>query len=139
MMNNWICIVHLIILGWKNLEDRMDGLFSKDIESGFYCTVTCIFLLPITSQILTTKLVLTAKYTHNSWTYSESFLILSGPTVDCASWISLQWEQRGCTIYFQFIYFFHSFIMHFVNPHKVTQPIEYRTCHNTSLLLPINR
>jgi len=39
----------------------MDELFSKDIESGFYCTVTRIFLLPITLQIPTTKLVLTAK------------------------------------------------------------------------------
>ena len=109
-----ICIVRLIILGWKNLEDGMDGLFSKDIVSGFYCTVTCIFLLPITSQILTTKLVLTAKCIHNSWTYSEPFSILSGPTsntfisrfkvlLNMHHDISVKWEPTGCIIYFQFV------------------------------------
>ena len=78
----WICIVHLIILGLKNLEDGMEGLFSKDILSGFYYTMTCIFLLLITYQVLKTKLVPTAKFIHNSWTYSEPFLILSGPTLN---------------------------------------------------------
>ena len=107
----WICIVCLIILGWKNVED---GLFSKDFGSGFYCAVTCIILFLVTSQVLTTKSILTAKYIHNSWTYSKPFLILSGPTLNTFISrfnvfltlyrdISVQWQTKGRIIYFQFI------------------------------------